>query len=907
MQLNLTIQPMPRLALCVTILAIAASGCMPGGSDSDSAAISHERFTKVVLDEGLFEPMELDLLDDGRIIFVQRRGEVLIHDPTIRQTEQIAQFKLFMKFEEGLLGVAVDPNYSENNWVYFTYSASDVSVIRVVRFTLMGSKLDMDSEQILLEIPVQREECCHVGGSLEFGPEGNLYISVGDNTNPFFSDGYAPIDERAGRHAWDAQASSGNTQDLRGKILRITPEPDGSYSIPDDNLFPEDGSQGRPEIYVMGNRNPFRIAIDPHTGYLYWGEVGPDAGKADSTRGPRGHDEVNQARAAGNFGWPYFVGDNKAYRHYDFDAETSGAAFTKTGPVNDSPNNTGAQVLPPAQPAFIWYPYGPSEEFPELHEGGRNAMAGPVYHYGDYAASDRKFPRYYDGKLFIYDWVRDWIVAVLMDQNGDYVAMERFMPQETFSAPMDMVFGKDGALYLLEYGKSWYTQNDDARLVRIDYAVHNRGPLADIAADKPIGAAPLTVTLSGALSRDPDGDEITYGWEAEGGQTASGPEAVFSYDEAGVYRVRLTVTDSQGLTGSDSIDILVGNDIPDVVIRVSGNRSFYWDNSHIAYTVAVTDHEDGAIGDGIDASSVAVTLDYVAQGHDLTLQARGHQEALEHATELVGKVLMERANCQACHLEKGSSVGPSFVAIAAKYPADATTKAYLSDKVINGGGGVWGEQAMAAHTHLAPGNVGLMINYILASADTTATARSLPVEGEAATRGPAHSDEQGRYVLAAAYTDRGASGMPRLTGRDVLELRHARIQAEHFDLGAGAQYFAMPADTLQDLPAMDVVVGPDSSHMRLRDIDLTGIRSITAGIVSRTDMTTGGSIDIRLDAPDGESVGSFVVPASAEGYNTFEANLSDALHGRHDLHLVFDGAGEEARPVCAIDWIFVQQ
>lgn len=697
MLLNLTIRSMPRLPFFVTIFAIGISGCMRGGSDSDPAIISHDRFTKFVLDEGLYEPMELDLLDDGRIIFVQRRGEVLIHDTAIRQTEKIAQFKLFMKFEEGLLGVAVDPNYSKNNWIYFTYSAPDVSVIRVARFTLMGSTLDMDSERILLEIPVQREECCHVGGSLEFGPDGNLFVSVGDNTNPFASNGFVPIDEREGRLAWDAQASSGNTQDLRGKILRITPKPDGSYRIPDGNLFPRDGSEGRPEIYVMGNRNPFRIAIDPHTGYLYWGEVGPDAGKADSTRGPRGHDEVNQARAAGNFGWPYFVGDNKAYHAYDFDAETSGAAFAQTGPVNDSPNNTGAQVLPPAQPAFIWYPYGPSEEFPELHEGGRNAMAGPVYHYGDHAASDRKFPRYYDGKLFIYDWVRDWIVAVTMDENGDYVAMERFMPQERFSAPMDMVFGKDGALYLLEYGKSWYTQNDDARLVRIDYAVRNRGPIAHIAADKPIGAAPLTVTLSGALSGDPDGDEITYAWEGEGSQTASGPEAVISYDEAGTFRVGLTVTDSQGLTGSDSIDILVGNEIPDVAIRVTGNRTFYWDDSRIGYTVAVTDHEDGVVGNGIDASSVAVTLDYVAQGHDLTLQARGHQEALEHATELVGKVLVERANCQACHLEKGSSVGPSFVAIAAKYPGDATTRAYLSDKIIKGGGGVWGEQVMAAH------------------------------------------------------------------------------------------------------------------------------------------------------------------------------------------------------------------
>ena len=98
-------------------------------------------------------------------------------------------------------------------------------------------------------------------GSLEFGPNGNLFIATGDNTSPRAT-GYSPSDEREGRSPWDAQKSSGNTNDLRGKILRIKPEADGTYSIPDENLFAEDGSEGKPEIYVMGCRNPYRISID---------------------------------------------------------------------------------------------------------------------------------------------------------------------------------------------------------------------------------------------------------------------------------------------------------------------------------------------------------------------------------------------------------------------------------------------------------------------------------------------------------------------------------------------------------------------------------------------------------------------------------------------------------------------
>ena len=87
---------------------------------------------------------------------------------------------------------------------------------------------------------------------------------------------YAPLDDKPGRELWDARRASGNTQDLRGKILRITPRADGGYAIPAGNLF-ADSTQGRPEIYTMGHRNPYRIAVDRRSGFLYWGDVGPDA------------------------------------------------------------------------------------------------------------------------------------------------------------------------------------------------------------------------------------------------------------------------------------------------------------------------------------------------------------------------------------------------------------------------------------------------------------------------------------------------------------------------------------------------------------------------------------------------------------------------------------------------------
>src|SRR6185312_2518844 len=98
--------------------------------------------------------------------------------------------------------------------------------------------LDLSSKKVMLEVATQRDQCCHTAGSIAFDAQGNLYLSTGDNTSPRAT-GYAPIDERAGRSPWDAQKSSGNTNDLRGKIIRIHPEPDGTYTIPDGNLFPK--------------------------------------------------------------------------------------------------------------------------------------------------------------------------------------------------------------------------------------------------------------------------------------------------------------------------------------------------------------------------------------------------------------------------------------------------------------------------------------------------------------------------------------------------------------------------------------------------------------------------------------------------------------------------------------------
>ena len=277
------------------------------------------------------------------------------------------------------------------------------------------------------------------------------------------------MDEQPGRSPWDAQKSAANANDLRGKILRVHPEKNGTYTIPKGNLFPPGTKGTRPEIYIMGDRNPFRIAIDQKNGFLYWGEVGPDANEANATRGPAGLDEINQARKAGNFGWPYFIGENKPYWHWDFANKTNDYLNDPAHPVNHSPNNTGITNLPPAQPSFIAYPYGASTHFPLVGSGGRTAMAGPVYYFDKKLKSPHKLPIEFDHTLFIYEWSRNWIIAVHLDKDDRIAKMEKFCEHMKFLRPMDMELGPDGCLYLIEFGSAW-GNNKDTQIERIEYA-----------------------------------------------------------------------------------------------------------------------------------------------------------------------------------------------------------------------------------------------------------------------------------------------------------------------------------------------------------------------------------------------------------------------------------------------------
>ena len=879
-------------------LSITLPGNLPSSQQTapDTASRPAEnRFNRTVLIDHLDEPMELAVAPvSGLTLFADRTGALRRYDPKTTTIQKINSFPVLRDQGEnigyGFLGLAMDPNFEQNRFIYVFYTPRNEPLRhQISRFTLGADSVNYQSEKVLLTIPIDAEPGAHTGGSLAFDSRGNLFIGVGDNTDPSQSDGFAPHDERPGRLIYDARRSAGNINDLRGKILRIHPETDGSVTIPDGNLFPRDGTKGRPEIYVMGCRNPYRLTVDGTT--LFWGEIGPDSG-VDGPQGPRGYDEFNRADTPGNYGWPYFVGDNKPYHAYNFETKSVGSLFDVNAPVNNSIHNTGTKTLPPARPALIWYPYNTSAEFPVLKNGGRSAMAGAVYHYDPNLKSDVKFPAYYDGALFVYDWMRNWIMAVFMDKAGNFQRMERIMASTKIDKPIDMQFGPDGALMLLEYGESYGQNNPDASLVRLTFNPNNRPPVAVFSRSDSVGQPPLTVHFTGHNTYDFDGDSLTYQWAISGTRfTSNRPDVSYTFKKPGIYRATLTVTDAKRLKTSLSKIIRVGNSQPVVQIVSTRNRSFYWDNERFDYRILVTDKEDKTI----DFKRFKVFFNYLPPGKDVPPLMMGHQNVAALTGQHKGQELIAQSDCRSCHMLDKRAVGPSFLEIATQYRIERPIER-LAGKLIRGGSGVWGPHAMSAHPQLSVAQASTMVEYILNLAYANKAARAMPSQGTIGLTDHIGKKEDGTYLLLAAYTDQGGNVVGPLTTRTLLVLRSPKVQAEDADSVNQAKQY--PSETGIGFYMGEIHTG---SYLLFRQIDLSGIGSMTVKLAS---LNRTGTIALHLDLPTGPvvSVLSFQPTDSWLNWTEYTAPVRPTM-SLHNLYVVFTQPTPPNNDLLNIDWI----
>lgn len=272
----------PLLCLGIVLIHLGTSPISEGRAESLKNLESPHRVALAsIVTEGLESPVYLAHAGDGsgRLFLVEQPGririlerEALLPAPFLDITEQV-----LAGGERGLLGLAFHPNYRQNGrfFVYYTRKPDGATVVAEYRCGAVPTTASRE-ERILLQ--VQQPYPNHNGGMLSFGPDGYLYIGLGD-----------------GGSKGDPENRAQNRQELLGKLLRIDVDHGHPYGIPSDNPFALAG--GRPEIYALGLRNPWRFSFDTKTGHLWAADVGQYK-----------WEEIDLITRGGNYGWRVMEG-----------------------------------------------------------------------------------------------------------------------------------------------------------------------------------------------------------------------------------------------------------------------------------------------------------------------------------------------------------------------------------------------------------------------------------------------------------------------------------------------------------------------------------------------------------------------------------------------------------------------
>jgi PKD repeat protein/glucose/arabinose dehydrogenase len=839
-----------------------------GTGDCGATVLANYEMTVIAAPPNLGEPIEFDVLPDGRLIQTARTGEVRLHNPATGDTTILATVPVYNHDEDGLYGGSVDPGFTTNHWVYLYYAprlntpltnaptsstdphAWDVynGYNQLSRFKFVETPtphLDLATEQKILQVGVDRGACCHVAGEIRFDSHGNLLMTTGDDTpaGGGNSGGFSPFngeltvkptascpDPCYNAPYVDARRSAGNTNDLRGKLLRVHVQDDGSYTVPAGNLFQPGTAGTRPEIYAMGFRNPFRLNLDQND-VAYVTDYSPDSQTPQVFRGPPGTGRMEIVRHAANYGWPQCVSPTLPYYRWNFadgkplddPPQPFECGNPSHGPENTSRLNTGLTVTPALTAPDMWYSYLDNNQpnplgtpcaaaymqnppgtcpqlFPELGpRGGVGPHGAAPYHYDPKNPNPTKFPAYYDGSIFFAEFTRDTMREIKLDSQGHIfkinsllncgdVSADRKVLPFICDAPMDMRWGADGNFYLMSYGDGFFRANPDARLVKFSYVKGTRAPIAVVSATPTSGRAPLTVNFSSAGSNDPDpGDSIKFAWDFDNNGTTDSvdPNPTFTYTANGVYTAKLTVTDSSGKTATATTTIEVGNTAPTVKLTTPVDGGFFNWGDKIPWSATVTDPEDPSI----DCARVTFTF---TLGHD----SHGHNEGSQ----------------QGC----------------------AGTWQTAPDDASHGGGYVYGG-------------------------------------------------------LTASYTDLGANGQPPLTTIDqrVIQTKRQELEYATDQSGTGTAVTTDPTGGVSNRNSLD----PGDWIAVNKVVNFLNMNSVTFRVSGGSAATTGtprAAVELHLDAPDGPILTTATINATT-GNNDYASQTFPITDpgGTHRLYLVF--------------------
>jgi len=540
---------------------------------------------------GVFDkPTDLAFASEGSLYLSQQSGLVWRLDPTetlqplsvLDLTDEVNH-----NHDRGLLAIALHPGFvpdgGPTSWLYLLYTVSPVpgqdttfdqddmySFSRLTRYRLTSAagvvSADLGSRDVLLgnQLPdgsvpdaIASVHKSHSNGTLAFADDGSLIVTVGDGAHmdlddvggfdpPAFDNWVHPDTGLKGPHPKDQDAGAYRSQDLRslaGKVLRLDPQT--GAGLPSNPFYTGTPTDNASRVWALGLRNPFRMTLMPGTGALD-PALGQPGVMAIGDVGWKDWEELDLSVTGGeNYGWPCregLVPGTSTYLNYVPGNPTKVSCQTPT---------TGV----PTDPALVWnhdVNTGVTPSGVHVDESGAPlngflgscAIGGAVYTGGDY-------PSLYDGRLFIADWVEDWIKTVVFDENWAVVEVR------DFATGVHAIVGM--AQHPLT-GDLYWLERDDDRIVHLRYAVENGTPVAVASVSPQVGPAPLTANFVGSDSTDPDGDLLDYSWDfGDGSPTSDAADPQHTYPTEGVFNVTLLVTDPLGLTGVAQLPVFVGD------------------------------------------------------------------------------------------------------------------------------------------------------------------------------------------------------------------------------------------------------------------------------------------------------------------------------------------------------------
>ena len=646
------------LACAATLLCLAT---FPGLASRAGAATLPAGFQESVAFSGLDTPTAIEFAPNGRVFVAEKSGIVKTYqngaDTTATQVADL-RTQVHNYWDRGLLGLAVDPNFPTDPYVYLFYAYDappggtaptwgiagqtsdgcpdppngpggneDGCVVsgRISRLQIAG-EVSSGPEQVLVPVAGCFQYPSHIGGGLDFGADGNLYYSGGDGAAWHFTDygqkgqplnpcgdppggvggAMTPPTAEGGRLRSQDVRTSGDPTGLNGALIRI--DPDSGAAAPGNPNFSSSDPNTR-RIVGYGLRNSFRMAIRPGTNDVYMGEPGG--------QGVSGWEEINRVpdpltTPVRNFGWPCYEGGyengapvNKKYGSYDaldLDlCETLYAAGT---------------ALPPFWAYKHTVPVVPGETCPNTS----HASSGLAF-----APASGNFPASYAGAFFFADYARDCIWVMQAGPGGvpDPATVQNFA--QGSSTPVDLEFDASGQLY--------YADIANGEIKRINFTTAgNLPPTALAQADPQGGPVPLTVDFDATGSSDPNpGDTLTYKWDLDGdGQlddsTVAQPS--FTYNTAGVYTVTLEVTDTGAASDTDTVTINAGSGPPTATIGAPTSATTWRVGQTINFSGSGSDPEDGVLP--------ASALDWSLILHHCSTPTECHEHGIQDFVNTAG-------------------------------------------------------------------------------------------------------------------------------------------------------------------------------------------------------------------------------------------------------------------------------